>query len=1160
MSQPGAAPDPGAAQPPKPRRRRWMLRVLVAMALLLIVVIVATQIILQTDLPRRIVLAQLQDRLGLRIEAASLSTGWFGRTTLRNVTVALPLADDAFLQSPTLNVTHSSLPVLLLSQSLDIKAIEFHQPRLIVRQDAQGGWNVQEAIALATRSAGTGEAEASSSAAPAQLPRVAIAGATITLIDIAGKTASLAPVEFRGHPDDPVSWSFQADLATQIRLEGRIAPGQNWNHLITFSVDDPAALLKPWLADRAKSIQVQGEWRGRVAGATLAGQLELQKAKFQNVDVSGAAELEASAGRAVVMPRTLLANVGGGTAVPIRVVAGSIGFENTRVSVEDLRLHLLGGAARLQGRFDSTLKDGRLEAAWMDLAWPADVRHRGQLTATLQTPWANRPRIQLDLHTLGATSRGQWDAQLALSGQGQSWSVFDWTLSLPRAAWTGKPSTITLQDVVARLTSDQETLRLVDLRWKETDRLAGTGQFRFDQRAWNVDLKAQGVTLPRLNSAANVALSAAGDAKQIQVPELRLRTASLTALAKASYDFARSKPFEADLQVWQTPPAPDEPRTVAGAVVRGEAHIGGTLQPLSADMTARLVGRDVYLGKRQLGDVTVQLAGNIDPSGATLDSQEISLLDGHWTLHGRYRFDDGTAGLAVVVRDLSLQQADALVDPPPHLTGTLGAEVRMDLPEGDRSRLSVEGDWLIRDLQRGPFRAERILGRLGLEDRVLVLDDIQLNQQLGRGVVEARYDLRQRNQLSVLADLKDWPVELSQGPLLANVTGGTRVKIDLAQKSAVGPAELNASVQLRGKDLAQVQLTSAFQGREIDVSAVKVTLLEGGLDGQAHLTLNDPLQSTAKLTWRNLDAVAIADLVPMLQGLQGRFSGSLEAGRPADPRTPEPLRVQVQLNPANASYKALSLGPSNLTVLVGRTDGQKGGLPSRLVIDRSFFDVAGGQLSVWGRATSHLGADLDFLLTQVEFADLNLDQLVHTLEPEAEPMVGRLAGQFTLFGPRRDLKQMRGDAVVRLTQSDLGNSDVIAAFYRTFSLQRGPLQPTGSGIARLRLEDGLLQVPNLRYQTRGLDMRATGQVQDVFRAPGSSISGYAIGSARPLRDIRLPFMAELDDIIGAIQTNVTTFRIEGTIRDPKVLPAAFTDINDTLRRIVFDELGLGNRR
>src|SRR5207244_9586800 len=113
-----------STQPPGEKRRRsrfwrWVMRLLVAAVTLLIVMVVAVQIVLGTDIPRKMIIVQLQRSLGLRVAAEGASVSWMGGTTLRSVKLSLPLADQAIIDVPEMSVRHTILPLLLLGKSLD---------------------------------------------------------------------------------------------------------------------------------------------------------------------------------------------------------------------------------------------------------------------------------------------------------------------------------------------------------------------------------------------------------------------------------------------------------------------------------------------------------------------------------------------------------------------------------------------------------------------------------------------------------------------------------------------------------------------------------------------------------------------------------------------------------------------------------------------------------------------------------------------------------------------------------------------------------------------------------------------------------------------------------------------------------------------------------
>src|ERR1700722_263574 len=84
----------------KPRWRRWLLRGAVILLAFLFTCFVIVEIVLLTGLPRDLVVAQVEKGFGLRMQVKTLSTGWFGNTTLDGVKLSLPLSDTAFVDVP----------------------------------------------------------------------------------------------------------------------------------------------------------------------------------------------------------------------------------------------------------------------------------------------------------------------------------------------------------------------------------------------------------------------------------------------------------------------------------------------------------------------------------------------------------------------------------------------------------------------------------------------------------------------------------------------------------------------------------------------------------------------------------------------------------------------------------------------------------------------------------------------------------------------------------------------------------------------------------------------------------------------------------------------------------------------------------------------------
>src|SRR5258706_746027 len=230
----------------------------------------------------------------------------------------------------------------------------------------------------------------------------------------------------------------------------------------------------------------------------------------------------------------------------------------------------------------------------------------------------------------------------------------------------------------------------------------------------------------------------------------------------------------------------------------------------------------------------------------------------------------------------------------------------------------------------------------------------------------------------------------------------------------------------------------------------------------------------------------------------------------------------------------------------------------RAVLDQLKWNLAGGALNGWTRVTWY---DREpFVHVNLQFDKLSLDQIVGGARPVGQahkPVPGLLSGTAVAAGNpfstvRR--KEASGDVRVRLTESDLGNVAVVNLLYSLLSVQLGPPMPTGRGYAEARLEGERLEIPVIRYFNRGVDIWASAAVVNVFKGADSPIEGAAAGSARPLKDLKLPFMADVDQILRALQGSVATASIQGTLQDPQPKVIPFAQTAEAFRRFMIGEL------
>jgi len=207
---------PDTIAPPK-KKKRWLLPFFVSFVILVIAVIITVQIVLRSTYPKTLVIAQVERALGLNVEAKSFTTGWWGHTTLRDVTISLPLADQAFLTIPELRVEHSTLPMMALKRGITLESIRAERPQLVIRQDPTGRWDLQQALELMKRTSGAKNTEEQKQPT---LPALAIIDGTIHVIDNQGREATIEPVNFHGEPQNSLAWRFEVTFNDQVTVDG----------------------------------------------------------------------------------------------------------------------------------------------------------------------------------------------------------------------------------------------------------------------------------------------------------------------------------------------------------------------------------------------------------------------------------------------------------------------------------------------------------------------------------------------------------------------------------------------------------------------------------------------------------------------------------------------------------------------------------------------------------------------------------------------------------------------------------------------------------------------------------------------------------------------------------------------------------------------------
>ncbi|MEO6434756.1 MAG: hypothetical protein ABIP55_03205, partial [Tepidisphaeraceae bacterium] len=677
--------------------RPWTRRILLALAILIAVVLIVTQVVLWTDYPRRRVLALVQQQLGLRVEAASMSTSWLGNTTLHDVKLSLPLAEESFFEIPTMRIEHTALIPLALTRQFELDALTLEKPTLIVRRDQAGRWNAQDVIELLAK-ATTGKPEPGTKEKPPKLPRLRLADGTIRVIEFDGRSATIAPLNVSGYRDGPLVYRYDAIVAEQLKVVGLVAPGEGWKHELNINAK-PAAWIAPWLGHAPDPLLLNGQWTGVINRGALVGRLIVEEGKYEAYTARGRVAVQvgtsdaagsgggtsdggsdsrsaAGASEAVILsPQDLIITTPSAAAPTVQIASGNVRIEGWTINLDQLRLTGLGGQAQVDGSANLASRSAELSAQWLDVTTPGPTLQNGHLALTIKEPFPGRPEVDATLTTRGRTPRGDWEGEIHLTGHSLEPAVrksalagniasrpatssvpdaglpdrtsahrasadralpdMDWVATLSRATWDGKTD-LNLQNFTLRLAQRDNLLRLADVDWPG-HQVAAQGQYNFTDKNWSLRFDGRDT----LKTSFDFNVRAEGDAHFYRLQQLTLRAREAELKIHGTFD--RRRPEPVSLTVYLThlpesllPEGPDAP-PLRGLLI-AEAQLKGTTEPVLLNLTGSLRGRKLVAFERNLGDIQGDLTGRItgDPDGLAgeFTVKDCTLLGGKWHAHG----------------------------------------------------------------------------------------------------------------------------------------------------------------------------------------------------------------------------------------------------------------------------------------------------------------------------------------------------------------------------------------------------------------------------------------------------------------------------------------------------------------------------------------------
>ncbi len=1193
--------------------RKWTFRALLAVVVGVVLGAIIVQIVLWSSFPQKLVLSQIERQLGLRASAASLSTGWLGNTGIRDVKLGLPLADKSFLDVTEMRVKHTWLPSLLMGRSLSIQAIVLEKPTLYVRQDAAGTWNLKEVAELLARTGGKRQGQESAKTSTPELPKLQIHEATIVVIDYSGRAATILPINLDGYPDGPLIWRYDVKSPNpaggdRVSLVGQVAPGATWKHQVNATVRDVGQWLQPWMGDLAQTLYVGGHWEGEVQDGRVAGRLVIEQAKLKKSQASGAVAVRTEPGGATVLPENLSVQTGIAAVPDVRLTSGTITANAKGVRAERLQLVLSGGQARVDGHYEPASRSGGLTADWQDLLVPRPgLAHSGSLIATLQTPLEDRPTVKVELHSNGKLVRpgsastiaaplNTWKSDFNVTAQGRGGLNFDIHLAAPTLAWQGR-QTLHLDGLSADMDTraSGRSLELISVRRVQRpggSSIEGAGEYSFVNGNWFMKLRDENLPMPLAEDAKfGFVLDAVRSDKLVTLNELNLHGIEAMLKLTGIYDLRQPRrTVDLKVQLRHVPPEnASRDRPPLYGLLQGDAEVKGTLfEPTDLSIDGNLTGRQIVLIDRPLGDIVARLRGTVKDDGGFIKTDPLVLLGGHCWMSAAFPGKRGFPTDAQFhVENLPLENVGQLAKRPGLHGQVVEADWVFHVPSAKINEIEMEGKLHARDLRAPLFAADTLNVTMSMNHGIITADPISLQRKDGDadGRADARVEVDAHDIHRVVLDLAmaNWPLEFSEGNRL-NVFGGTKgLEVRLPKQSAKDPANpafratgafevTKANLTLGGKSAGKANLFADFRGRVIDLRTFRVDALGGNATGYALIDMDHPLEAKSRADWQDLQIEQLGTLYPAAKDLQGKFSGSMRLEPAAQERPLEPLSLTIELRSDGGRFRTIAIGPARIKAY---TDWTRVVLadPER---SPSTFAVAGGLVRAWGRVSKiDLPGQRPAYSQQLslDFAGLSLDELFHAVDPKSKAVPGDVSGSLSLNGTTRApsaaeldergrdkaflerlTRSLTAEGQLQLTNSDLANLDVVAVLYNAMNIGQDVQTPTGSGQLQIRVQDGNLQFSNVKYFNRGTEIIAVIAVQKIWQMPDSPIHGTAVGTARPLKEIKLPFLADVDQILTALQGAVTTVGIKGTVRERKIEPLMLNEIGGDMRRLLVGDV------
>jgi hypothetical protein len=1180
------------------KMRKWLIRISLSLLILVIAVVAIVQAVLWSPLPKRIVTQQIEKELGLRISCDSLRTGWLGKSELTNVSLGLPLSPGDFLKVKTLRIKHSSLIGLALG-NVTVDSVEIDQPVVEVLQNQQGQWNLQQVAVLLGRlgggnstSANAPQAKSANTGVPL-LPTIKLMDGTIQVTDKDHHQLNLRPLNVTGDPSGLLVWNYDLTIGDSVHLNGRVAPGGNWQHTVTLTAHKLDPLLKDW-GIATYGTDLNATWYGQlVSGGKITGTLVLNQMTAKgiptlgDVSVGGSILAENEGSTLLLHPNRLDVKTSYVMVPELGVESGTIVSDASGLHAQALKVRAFGGLSNLDASFDPRSMAIDLAANWSGLSLAKKTSQSGSLTASLRQPFANQPVIKVDLvstGTVGDTTAdalslpSRWSAKVNLTGQGNSWQSIDWVLNVPQMSYITGSRTLDLSQLSAHVSQRLPVVELTDLSLpagaKASANFVSSG--RWDTKSTQWSFQANGgfaTSFEQVPLPVNISVQASGTDNRYDLKNLTVAVSNTTVSVDGSYDGSappvRNQPTPVALHVTLS----QEKKILPDAPIQGELAgkfdiVGDLFKQYKAGRHFRpylttkgdLTSTDLVLFGRPIGDMDIKLAGDSatpEPVGdkyprtiTNLKTTEFYLFQAPWALSIDYPNPQGVLQVSLETHQLPVDELARFAGATSGISGQItDAKWVAKIPSMELDEWDLHSEYHLTRLAAAGLTVDTVDIVVNLHDGVLKMEPLLARSGKGTLTTTASFDLNHPRHLNTETTVDKWPYELTSD-VVASLSGHCILDVNLNPRRIGASGAMTGSLDLllHGVSFAHAEIQAESRNRLLEMKELTGHIGTGTLSGAAKIDLDKPLQASGQIVWRDFDAATFATFLPAIQGAGGTFSGVITVAPARDPRPLEPVRIDINVASVGGHFRSMKIGGDGLLTLhavaYANTD--------RAVLDHSDLFVAGGQVHVWARIDDRSGAGLSGQ-TSVQANGLELDQIAHVDPAVSKPMPGLVNLQVTAIRSGSDAAHLLLQCHADLVRSDLVNFGPMTALYNLMNAAGGiSRNPDGYGSVDLSYEQNVVHVNSFRYFNRGIDARGIANFGpiDFSNLEATPIGGQVVGTARALKGSNVKILSDFDQYFAALQSNLTTINVVGTLNHMSYPQAGLADIGTAMRELL----------